>query len=95
MQTQPAQEIIWKEESRIIGSGIPAPTADWPSEVSRTPFSSQSEERKEECGGKATPESKDNASLITGASDYYPKCVAHGWLHFGLIINLEPVFKFV
>ena len=59
MQTQPAQEFIWRKELRIIGSGIPAPTADWPSEVSRTPFSSQSKERKEECGGKATPESKD------------------------------------
>ena len=35
-------------------------------------------ERKEECGGKATPESKDNATLITGASVYLPKCVAHG-----------------
>ena len=73
MQTQLAQEVIWKEESRIIESGIPAPTADWHSEVSRTPSSSQSKERKEECRGKATPESKDNATLITGASVHSTK----------------------
>ena len=73
VQTQPAQEFIWRRESRTIGSGIPTPTADWPSEVSRTPFSSQSKERKEECRGKATPESKDNASLITGASVHLTK----------------------
>ena len=59
MQTQLAQEVIWKEESRIIESGIPAPTADWHSEVSRTPSSSQSKERKEECRGLAALESKE------------------------------------
>ena len=36
-------------------------------------------ERKEEClGTKGHPWSKDNASPTTGASDYYPKCIAHG-----------------
>ena len=73
MQTLPAQEFIWKrrvEDNRVRS---PEPTADWRSEVSRTPFSSHSKERKEECGGLPPLRAWTNASLIIGASVYLTK----------------------
>ena len=55
------EEFIWERGSRIIGSGIPSPTAGWPSEVSRrTPFSSSSlrRGRRRAWGPKATPRAR-------------------------------------
>ena len=79
VQTQSAQEFIWR---RVENNRVRNPEANcWLAfrGVKDTLLFLEPKERKEKClGSKAAPESKDNASPITGASDLYPKCVAHG-----------------
>ena len=79
VQTQSAQEFIWR---RVEDNRVRNPIANCMLAfrgVKDTLLFLESEERKEEClGTEGRPRSKDNASRITGTSDKYPKCVAHG-----------------
>ena len=70
VQTQSAQEFIWR---RVEDNRVRNPEANcWLAfrGVKDTLLFLEPKERKEKCRGKATPESKDSASLITGASVY-------------------------
>ena len=97
MQTQSAQEFIWR---RVEDNRVRNPEANcWLAfrGVKDTLLFLEPKERKEKClGSKGRPRRARTA--LPSSQELriiYPKCVAHGWLHFGRIINLEPVFKFV